>query len=280
VNDSGGAEAGVVDLSDVSTDDLEQIAAALSEGHLTAPVSPVALEHSGFGYLRPVFEPLRSLDPAALRAVLNAVLAERHRGGSTKLDLVWSGTDSGPSRARYTQLVLPELIGRARQSVTIAGYSFDDGAGLFTALRDALARGVHARLFLDIHQLHERLQQQLARQRRRKRLLPVRLAKVAGSEHYARAVVALFLELHWPFEGARPDLFYDPRTATAGVYASLHAKCVIVDCESTLITSANFTGRGQTRNIEVGALITDKSYATALEMQWNALVESGGVVRA
>ena len=62
-------------------------------------------------------------------------------------------------------------------------------------------------------------------------------------------------------------------------FASLHAKCMIVDHEHALITSANFTDRGQSRSIEVGVLIHDKSYAVALERQWSNLVESGGVVQ-
>jgi phosphatidylserine/phosphatidylglycerophosphate/cardiolipin synthase-like enzyme len=92
-------------------------------------------------------------------------------------------------------------------------------------------------------------------------------------------VISLFLDLHWPFPGRPPEIFYDPRTAVARSYVSLHAKCVVVDNDLSLVTSANFTDRGQTRNIEVGALIHDKGYATALERQWNALVEAGGVVR-
>lgn len=59
----------------------------------------------------------------------------------------------------------------------------------------------------------------------------------------------------------------------------MHAKCLIVDHEHVLITSANFTGRAQERNIEVGVVLHDKGYAVALERQWNNLVESGDVVR-
>jgi phosphatidylserine/phosphatidylglycerophosphate/cardiolipin synthase-like enzyme len=64
-----------------------------------------------------------------------------------------------------------------------------------------------------------------------------------------------------------------------GAYASLHAKCLVIDYERSLITSANFTDRGQSRNIEVGVLIHDKGYAEALERQWTNLVQSGDVTR-
>ena len=69
------------------------------------------------------------------------------------------------------------------------------------------------RFFLDIEQLLARLQQQLSKERRKSRLAPINAAKLAGAEPYAREVISLFLELHWPFEGPRPDLYYDPRTA-------------------------------------------------------------------
>ena len=76
----------------------------------------------------------------------------------------------------------------------------------------------------------------------------------------------------------RPDIFYDPRTAEKSSYASLHAKCLIVDYEHVLVTSANFTSRGQDRNIEAGVVVHDKGYATALERQWSNLVESKDVL--
>ena len=74
--------------------------------------------------------------------------------------------------------------------------------------------------------------------------------------------------------------YFDPRTADRESYVSLHAKCVVIDHEYTLITSANFTDRGQTRNIEAGVAIEDRSFAASLTRQWANLVEAGVVVRA
>jgi phosphatidylserine/phosphatidylglycerophosphate/cardiolipin synthase-like enzyme len=61
--------------------------------------------------------------------------------------------------------------------------------------------------------------------------------------------------------------------------ASLHAKCVVIDHRLALVTSANFTDRGQNRNIEAGVTIEDEAFARALERQWANLVEAGVVVR-
>jgi len=87
-----------------------------------------------------------------------------------------------------------------------------------------------------------------------------------------------FFRRDWPWPAPRPALFYDPRTvAASAVYegSSLHAKCVVVDGVRTLIGSANFTDRAQTRNIEAGALINDRGFATRLEEQFNGLLGAG-----
>ncbi len=268
-------------LSNVSTDDLEQLASAIVSGDLGMPLSATSLGYRNFGRLSKMMTPFYGLTKVPILGVINAVLAERAKLANKSLDLVWSGSDSGSSYTRYTKLVVPELIQKAKRTVTIAGYSFDQGAGIFKELHAALSlRNVNVRMFLDIEQLSSRLEQQLLKDKtRRSRLEPLKQAKAAGSAAFATEVLSLFRELHWPFEGPSPDFFYDPRTADKRVFASLHAKCVIVDDEHVLITSANFTGRGQERNIEVGVVIHDKGYAAALERQWNNLVESEDVVR-
>lgn len=112
-----------------------------------------------------------------------------------RLSLVWSGTDRGPSLARYTRIVVSDLFARASRFVTLAGYSFDHGERIFEPLH---------RFMCD--------------------------RKVA-------------------------------------------------DHEETLITSANFTERGQSRNIEVGVLVRDTLFAQAIEQQWFNLVSTDAVVR-
>jgi phosphatidylserine/phosphatidylglycerophosphate/cardiolipin synthase-like enzyme len=267
-------------LSEVSTDDLERLAEALRAGALAAPLSPVKLVHAGFGHVQAILAPYAGLEASALSALLAAVLAERHHHPRSRLDLVWSGPDSGPSFARYTKVVIPDLFARAARFVTLAGYSFDHGERMFEPLHRSMCdRQVAARFFVDIHQLHERLQQALRTDGRRSRLQPIERARAEGPTALAEAVLALFVELYWPFDGPRPEIYYDPRTATDRSFASLHAKCIVVDHEQTLITSANFTDRGQTRNLEVGVLIRDALFAQSLEQQWFNLVNANTVVR-
>jgi phosphatidylserine/phosphatidylglycerophosphate/cardiolipin synthase-like enzyme len=52
-------------------------------------------------------------------------------------------------------------------------------------------------------------------------------------------------------------------------------KCIVVDDERSFVTSANFTGRAQSRNIEAGVLIEDKAFAEELAGHWRQLVSEG-----
>jgi hypothetical protein len=92
-----------------------------------------------------------------------------------------------------------------------------------------------------------------------------------------RATVALFYRLMWPVGEPRPTVYFDPRAAEHGSLVSLHAKCVFIDYQYTLIRSANFTDRGQTRSLEAGVAIEDREFAASLERQWGNLVSSGVV---
>jgi phosphatidylserine/phosphatidylglycerophosphate/cardiolipin synthase-like enzyme len=53
-----------------------------------------------------------------------------------------------------------------------------------------------------------------------------------------------------------------------------------VDHRLSLITSANFTERGQSRNFEAGVEIEDEAFAQSLARQWQNLVDEGVVVEA
>lgn len=270
-----------VGLTEASTDDLRQLAAMITEGKLVGSVRLSTLAFRGVGHLSPMMAPFDGVDALVLLGVVRAVLAERRRAEQRTLELVWSGSDAGNSYTRYTKIVVPELIDGAQHRITIAGYSFDEGAGVFDKLHEAItSRNVEVRLFLDIHQLWERMRRRLAKDKtKRPRLEPVYQAKKTSPQSFAEEVCSLFRELHWPFDDAALTIYFDPRTAEDWSFASLHAKCIIVDDARVLITSANFTGRGQERNIEVGIVVHDRGYAAALETQWNNLVAAGLVSR-
>lgn len=267
-------------LSRVADADLKALAGALERGDLCAPFGVTALQSRGFGHLADALEPFLALDTHGLRAVIGAVLAERHHRKPPALTLVWTGDDPGIGHTRHTRIVLPELFGRAREHVLVAGYSFDSGE-LFTTLHQVmLEHGVSADFFLDVQQLLERLRVAARREKLDWPLLSAAVDSAREPRARGEAAIALFFKLIWPHTDVRPTVYFDPRTADPVSAVSLHAKCVVIDHQLSLITSANFTARGQTRNLEAGVSIDDRAFATSLERQWANLVTAGVVVRA
>ncbi len=80
----------------------------------------------------------------------------------------------------------------------------------------------------------------------------------------------------WPGERL-PEVYHDPRALAVGgkTRACLHAKCIVVDEDRALVSSANFTEAAHERNIEAGLLIADRQVATALRTQYETLAERG-----
>ena len=89
-----------------------------------------------------------------------------------------------------------------------------------------------------------------------------------------------FVENEW--HGTRvPEMFYDPRSLVASetTRSALHAKCIDVDGQKTLATSANFTEAAQERNIELGLLVDSAPAATQIEQHFRRLIQRGHLKR-
>ncbi len=228
------------DLTRVGTGRLRALRDALAAGRLPVPLRPEDVGDASA---------LLGLEPAAALAVLDAVLAER-AADTRPAQLVWTGPHPVHSAARDTSVVLRELFERAATRVIVAGYAFDHGREIFAPLHRAMVeRGVAVRLYLNIAVGDDE--------------------RDAAPDAIIDARVAGFLRDNWPFGAPPPAIFYDPRPVTTERFTSLHAKCVVVDEAAALVTSANFTSRGQHRNVEVGALIRDPVFVRALAAQWD-----------
>lgn len=242
-------------LKGVSTAVLTELRDGLASGLLRAPVDRASLV--GFGvrhHLDAIDGSLGGHRSAACLAILDVALAEREDRRPVP-ELVWTGPEAPAGAARDTAVVLRSLFEKARESVILAGYSFDHAedvlSPLYAAMRD---HGVSAAFFVDIPQIERHMD---------------------ADAHVARAFKR-FLAESWPFGEPRPRLFFDKRALKPGPpWCSIHAKCVVVDGASAFVSSANFTQRGQERNIEVGVLIEDASFASYLAGQWLGLIEAG-----
>ena len=143
----------------------------------------------------------------------------------------------------------------AQREVIVGGYAFDV-PDVLRPLHTAMAqRGVTATLFIDI---------------------PGVAATRDDADPFATATIGRFFREVWTFGGPKPEVYYDPRTAAPGPpWASLHAKCIVVDDERTPRRRISPTDRGQARNIDAGVLIEDRAFAEELGAQWRQLVGAG-----
>lgn len=241
-------------LKDVATNVVSKLRDAVASGTLKTPIDRAAL--IGFGIrhqLDAIENALAGHRSAACVAILDVVLAERTIVHPAP-ELVWTGPEGPGGTARDTAVVLRALFEGATESVILAGYSFDHARDVLAPLyRVMKERSVDARFFVDIEQA----------------------GHAVDAEEHLRLQLGGFLANNWPFGDPRPRIYYDKRALQPGPpWCSLHAKCVVVDGRRAFVSSANFTQRGQERNIEVGVSIDDPSFASFLAGQWMGLIEA------
>jgi hypothetical protein len=224
---------------------LGQLIAALArrEGDV---ITSVGLQQDGFDLA--TCGGLVGLVEAAATLVAESVLAERTVRPRPELELVWTGREGGVTLSRDTSQVLPQLFARAERRVMVAGFAFYDASDILGPLH-ARARDAGVEVEFFIH--------------------------VDGTGQNPRMSVSNFFTYSWPWHDVAPRLYYDARADTADASSTMHAKCVIVDDSEVLITSANFTGRAQHDNIELGVLIRDAEFAARVSGQWRTLVTRG-----
>jgi phosphatidylserine/phosphatidylglycerophosphate/cardiolipin synthase-like enzyme len=248
-------------LSDLSQRELQDLLRALDAGWLSFPINELSLGNAGLStrHCASVARLLTGFDATTARILLEVALAERLYRPPPRLELVWTGPEARGATARDTGIVIRQLFERAAQSVIIAGFRFDQGESIFRPLHERMQHGLDAAMFVDIEGHAD---------------------TPSGAKAYAERAIDQLIADNWPFGPPFPTIYYDPRSAIAGPpWVSLHAKCIVVDDTFAFITSANFTERGQHRNIEAGVCIEDPDFAERLAAQWRALVARGLVER-
>lgn len=240
--------------------DLERVLAAARAGGLGAVLTAEGLARAHLVALAPGLGALLGAPVETAVRVLEAVREERLRPPATRASLVWTGPETRGSGARDTAVVVRELFAGAARHVLIAGYSFERGEAILAPLHAAMRdRGVRAEMFVHLREA---------------------TGVPADPEGYLRAQAEAWRRAYWPFGAPAPTLYVDPRAAVPGSYASLHAKCIVVDGERALVGSANFTDRGHARNIEAGVLVEDARFAEELARQFHDAVGAGLFVAA
>ncbi|MCZ6691781.1 MAG: DISARM system phospholipase D-like protein DrmC [Planctomycetota bacterium] len=251
---------------------MKGLAAALERGRVAPPFRRSQMQgHVPDEMLEGVLGELEDLSSSGMApghiAHMLRLLAEERAAAQAiadRVELVWSGTEVMAGASRDTAVVVQELFREARESVLIASYALDSGTKA-EALFGALAKRLEAepdlrvRLFVNVHRKHKD-----------------ETAEAVLLREFADA----FRDEIWPGDRL-PEVFHDPRSlATDGKKrACLHAKCIVIDEDRALVTSANFTEAAHHRNIEAGVVISDTMLAHALKAQFDTLVDHGALKR-
>jgi phosphatidylserine/phosphatidylglycerophosphate/cardiolipin synthase-like enzyme len=243
---------------------LHALGAALRSGRLSPPFSEMAVRRfcagSNAGGVAARMQQLaeEGLCPDHLALVLETVAEARswRPAESELVDLVWTGPEASGTANRDTGVVVRELFSSARESVLAAGYAVYQGREVFRSLAVRMAENpaLKVRLYLDVRR---------------------QPADATPDAELVARFARRFREHEWPGERL-PEVYYDPRSldVEAEKSSSLHAKCVVIDRQVALVTSANFTEAAQTRNIEVGALIRSRQFAARLAEHFEALADA------
>ena len=256
-------------FSSLSDADLRELAAALKSRRVSAPYSELqvnrVLSPALAAEVTVSLQELSSLgfDEQQVATTLEMILRDRSdsRKGEPPIDLVTSGPEAPGIANRDTAVVVRELFAHAKKSVLVVGYSVYQGASVFEALAQRMEElpDLDVKLFLDIARPDK----------------DTTSAEILVSRYAQR-----FRTSQWPKGHRLPAVFYDPRSLAEDKRSSLHAKCVVVDAEQVLVSSANFTKAGQERNIEVGLKIESPWLAQRLIRHFQLLQEHGLAVRA
>ena len=253
----------------ISRAGLEALAGALAAGRLSGPYSASGVaRHLPNVDLGGALAELNRLHdagvpPEHVAELVLAVISERklREATSDRVELVWTGPETPGSQSRETGVVARELFAKATRSVLVSSYTVFLGKEVFEPLAKRMEELPELRVLLFLN-------------------VPAPGGSDFDPDAVARDYFREFLKKNWP-SGRPPELYYDPRSlASKGdERAVIHAKCVVVDGHTALVTSANFTEAAHARNIEAGAVVHDAGFAGSLERQFTSLVGAGALRR-
>ena len=198
-----------------------------------------------------------SLTPAVTGAVVGSALRTATATAATvrshhDVSLVWTGPATAVADLRSTRSVLAELVTHATRSLVLVSFATHDIGELTGDLAAASARGVEITLILETPD-------------------EPGAPLTFDPNHPFKPLRAAACFYRWPQE---------QRKALFSATARLHAKCVIADRSSALITSANLTSAGINDNLELGVLIQAGPLPETLSRHLELLIEEGTLERA
>ena len=246
-----------------SADDLIQAADALNQGRLTSPFSAVGLARLGVSDPQSLSAELnkfteKGFQPGQLAVFLEEI-AHQHKSllaETPTVELVVTGPDVREG-SRDTAVVVEQLFAEAQTTVLIVGFALYKGDVIFRSIAERFdaTPSLEVMLCLDISR---------------------RGTDTTRDQDLIARFAREFMEKYW--SGRRtPKVYFDPRglSVDAKTRAVLHAKCIVVDNRSALVTSANPTPAAYDRNIEVGVVVRGGMIPKQIGNHFTALIETG-----
>lgn len=244
---------------------LTELGRALSHGTLRHGHSPQSLLPFVGERAQVIHEALRHLTDSGFTHATAGILCEglgralSERDAAERcIQLVLSGPEVAGTPVMDTQTTVLSLFEEASEEVLVTSYVFHEAAGIFKALAEKADAhpGFKVTFVVDLTHRRETTNQPLA-------LL-------------AQSFAADFRKRHWPGQ-RQPEIWHDPRQfdSTPSGGGILHAKTIVIDRKVAFITSANFTGAAQTRNIEAGLLLRQPRLAARLHGYFDGLMGTG-----
>lgn len=259
---------GLQALYNLSVINLRTLASSLRSGPLAFGLSKSAIQQivgDKSSELTLCLEQLQrsGLSPQHIAVLVDAIADTRvcAPDPAVMFEMVLSGPDVPGVPTEDTAAVVQTLFQEAKSEILLVGYVVYNGERLFASLAAKLRENPDLKVTFCLD---------IAR----------RFGDTSLDSEIVRRFAMEFRQHHWPWPEL-PAVYYDPRglATAADQRASLHAKCVVVDRRSALITSANFTEAAQYRNIELGLLIRHQPMAERIAEYFSGLIASGKLVR-
>lgn len=196
-----------------------------------------------------LLDALAAVDRSAGLAYLTGLAAGySQRAAEVSVETVWSGPGSHHVPVRATAAVLADVVREARHELLLMTYSARPHQPLSDALGAAISRGVAVTVVVET--------------------LQGAGSALSGDEPYQAFTGIPGIELwHWPA----------PQRTESG--AKMHAKLAVADRRILLVTSANLTQSGVTKNIEAGLLIRGGTVPVRAAEHIDALRSAGILTR-
>jgi cardiolipin synthase A/B len=165
------------------------------------------------------------------------------------IELLWTGpAPASQIPARRIDQVLYDLVGSAEREILLVTFAAHKISRLTDVLVKALNRGVHVRLILEFE---ETSQGQLS------------MDALNAFPEILRQRAQIY---YWPLDKRERNSFGKP--------GKLHAKVAVID-DHAVLSSANLTDDAFTRNLELGALLSDKEILQRLRGHFDSLCADG-----